>query len=393
MATVAENEKKINEWVVAMNKHIGEEWVPWPKMYPVQSRNIFGQQAISLVTEDIIGIYAAALGERNLLFWSNDYARRTKWGGIIAPPCFTDSIAISWINQLEPRPLPWHFATQPAGNQRQLFGVFRPGDQIHLIEKYLGLEERKAKEPRPYRLFFDNYEKSFINQRDQVLAKVHYRYARLVTATDPASQPVEFRGDLKQKRYHFSQEELDVVIKGYMANKRRGAEVLFWEDVPVGLDIPTLSVGPSTSTDSVAFHSAQQGHILGFELGYERALTETFGTPGPDPETGSIMATHYVHVGDGPGYGLAFLLGYQMEGLLARMLTDWIGDDGFVKMLDCRFRELPIMGHIFHQKGKVTGKRVVDGEHLVDLDVRTDNQAGAPVVTGTTTVRLMSKGG
>jgi len=80
-----------------------------------------------------------------------------------------------------------------------------------------------------------------------------------------------------------------------------------------------------------------------------------------------------------------------MEGLLARMLTDWMGDDGFLKVLDCRFRALPIIGDAFYQKGKVTGKRVEDGEHLVDLDLRTDNQVGELIVSGTATVRLLAR--
>jgi len=387
----SEVEKKINAWVEAMNKHKGEERVPWPASYPVESLNIFGQQAIELVTEDIIRHYCAGIGERNPLHWSHDYSRKTRWGGIIAPPCFTDSIGISWISQYEPRPLPWHFDTQPAGNKRESFDVFRPGDKVRVIEKYLGLEERKSREPRPYRLFIDSCQRSHINQKDQLVALVTYRYARLVTSVDTSKQPVEFRGDLKQKRYKFSQKELDAIVAGYKANKRRGADTLYWEDVKVGDEVPVLAVGPTNSMDSVAFHSAQQGHCTAFEMNWERAMTETFGTPHPDPETGSAMSTHYVHVGDGP-YGLAFLLGYQMEGLLARMLTDWIGDDGFVKVLDCRFRALPIMGHAFYQKGTVTGKRTENGEHLVDLDVRTDNQVGEVLVTGTATVRLLARG-
>jgi len=386
----SEVEKKIDEWVQAQNKHIGEEIVPWPASYPVEERNIFGQQAIEWVTEDIIRHYCASMGDRNPLYWSHDYARRTRWGGIIAPPCFTDSICISWTTKREPPPVPWVFPTLPSGNKREWFGVFRPGDRIRLIDKYLGVEERKAKEPRPYRTFFDISQRSFINQNDQVVALVTYRYVELITTSDPAGQRM-WRGSEKKERYKFTDEEIDAIIRGYEANKRRGAETLYWEDVNVGDEVPTLAVGPFSSGDSVAFFSAQQGHTTAFDIGWERAKTETMGARQRDPETNTYgRVGEGVHVSDG-SYGFGFGLGYQFEGLLARMLTDWIGDDGFVKVLDCQSRALPILGDAFYQKGKVTGKRVEDGEHLVDLDIRTDNQTGELIERGTATVRLLSR--
>ena len=386
----SEVDKKINEWIETVNKHKGEETVPWPAPYPVDGRNYYGQQAIELVTEDIIRHYIAALGDRNPLFWSHDYARRTRWGSIIAPPTFTDSICISWTTQREPPPLTWNFPTNPAGNRRELFGVFRPGDRIRIVSKWLGYDERKSREPRPYRLFIESDQRSFINQKDEVVAVVTYRYAKLITNTDPSGSHL-FTGDVEKERHRFTEEELEPVWRGYDENKRRGAEVLYWEDVAVGDEIPTIGVGPFTSSDSVAFHAAQQGHCVAFDMNWERRKTGAFGRPRlPDPETPLAASLMFVHVADRPG-ALAYGLGYQFEGLLGRLLTDWIGDDGFLKVLDCRFRALPFVGDVFYMKGTVTGKRSENGEHLADLDVRIDNHDGELIVSGSATVRLPSR--
>ena len=386
----SEVEKNIEKWVAALNKHKGEEWVPWLSPYPVDPKlDYIEQQALEWITKDNIRFYAAGIGDRNPLFWSEDYARRTRWGGIIAPPCFTDSIAISWISFIEPSPVPWYFQSEPAGNKRELFKPIRPGDRITILEKYLGIEERKPREPRPYRLFLDRCQKSFMNQNEETVAVLTYSFARLITSSPPDQRM--FRGADKKQRYKFSDEERDAILRSYEANKRRGADTLFWEDVSVGDEVPMLPVGPTCSADSIAFHCAQQGHVVAFDMKWDR-INQRAGDrkPEPDPETNAYWSVPYVHACDGR-YGFGYLLGYQMEGLLARMLTDWMGDDGFLKVLDCRFRALPIIGDAFYQKGKVTGKRVEDGEHLVDLDLRTDNQVGELIVSGTATVRLLAR--
>jgi hypothetical protein len=50
------------------------------------------------------------------------------------------------------------------------------------------------------------------------------------------------------------------------------------------------------------------------------------------------------------------------------------------------------MGDINTVKGKVTGKRIQDGEHLVDCEIHVENQAGLVTAPGKATVTLPSKG-
>ena len=62
-----------------------------------------------------------------------------------------------------------------------------------------------------------------------------------------------------------------------------------------------------------------------------------------------------------------------------------------MKVLDCRFRALPFIGDAFYMEGKVTVKRIEGGEHLVDAELRMDNQDGELIVSGIGTVRLISR--
>ena len=74
------------------------------------------------------------------------------------------------------------------------------------------------------------------------------------------------------------------------------------------------------------------------------------------------------------------------------MLCNWMGDDGFLKVLDCQFRVPPIHGDALWMKGKVTNKSNEGSEKLVDLEVHCENQDGLMLVPGKATVQLLCRG-
>jgi hypothetical protein len=100
---------------------------------------------------------------------------------------------------------------------------------------------------------------------------------------------------------------------------------------------------------------------------------------------------------DGKGHADIFTGGsavsfyFQIEGLLSRMLCNWMGDDGFLRKLDDRVPILPIVGDVLCNKGKVTRKYVEGDEHLIDLEVRCENLDGEILMPGNATVRLASR--
>jgi hypothetical protein len=68
-----------------------------------------------------------------------------------------------------------------------------------------------------------------------------------------------------------------------------------------------------------------------------------------------------------------------------------MGNDGFLKRLDCQSRRINIIGDTNWITGTITRKYVEGEEHLVDLDLKTENQEGILIVRATATVRLLSK--
>jgi len=97
----AEIDKKITEWYKRVNKNKGAEkdLSKFLGPYPIDSDDFYGQQMNEFVTTDSIRHFIAGSGDRNPLWWNEKYAKKTRLGGIIAPPMFTDWICAPWTSR------------------------------------------------------------------------------------------------------------------------------------------------------------------------------------------------------------------------------------------------------------------------------------------------------
>ena len=77
---------------------------------------------------------------------------------------------------------------------------------------------------------------------------------------------------------------------------------------------------------------------------------------------------------------------------LIQVLTDWIGDEGFLKKIAIQHRGMDLPGSPIACKGTVTKKYTENGENLVDCEVWTENAKGEKTAPATATVSLPSKG-
>jgi hypothetical protein len=75
---------------------------------------------------------------------------------------------------------------------------------------------------------------------------------------------------------------------------------------------------------------------------------------------------------------------------LANLLTNWIGDDGFVRRLNVQVRKFNLVGDLTTCYGRVMDK-VRDERPLVHLDIWAENQRGERTAFGTATVELPTR--
>ncbi len=390
--TDAEWNKTVDEFIARENENKGKITVPAPPH--VLNKEEYDFRIIhKLVTEDLIRQHADAVGDPNPMWRDPGYALGTRWGGIIAPPTFEACIAYGFSGMHIRLPGSNIFG---AGNKHTYFKVIRPGDEFRIVDKYLGIEERVQK-GRPYRLFLQNMERSYINQRDETAAVATGRM--LVTAYPPSKVDSQenLYGDIK--RHHFTKEELDVIHRAYdeelEGRNRRGKEILYWEDVVEGEELKAVVKGPLDICDCCA-RTVANTYTLAFAIKWA-AMKEHLDHHPIDPETGEYRFRRDWHYDDNiarlMGMPYAFADGYQNEMVLTHIITNWMGDDGFVKMLDFRNKRINILGDATWLKGRVVKKYVMDGEHLVDLEVWGENQDGMVHTTAQATVKLLSLSG
>jgi len=392
--TEAEYNKFVDDLVVKHNKLKGIQFIPDPPHLLTTNEYI---QPINneLVTEDLIRHFANATGDPNPLWRDPNYARGTRWGGIIAPPCFDYCIAScdgAGVNDKATFVAPG-FNLFAGGNRHEYLGVIRPGDKFRIVDRYMGVEERPMK-GKSYRMFVESGTRSYINQRDEVVIFATGR--RVMTATVPGkASETEDQIYSGIKRHHFSREELDELYRIYddqLAGKnRRGKEVLYWEDVAEGTEIPTIVKGPLDMSDACSAMLVEYNSSFAIKYAVMKAEIQNYPI---DPETGNYRYRRDWHFEDliarVMNVPYAFQIGKFSEMILCHVLTDWMGDDGFVKVLDCQLRSISIMGDMVWLKGKITRKYVENGEHLVDLNVWSENQDKRVIVKAKATVKLLS---
>lgn len=141
-------------------------------------------------------------------------------------------------------------------------------------------------------------------------------------------------------------------------------EQVYFEDVEEGQEIPSIALTPSSQ--QLVHWAAASGDF--YQIHYDQDFAKGTGLQG--------IIVH----------------GALKHALLGRMLWEWVRYDGKIKQYGVSYRGMDVPAAEMTLKGKVTGKREEDGEHLVDLEIWTENPDGQRTTPGTATVVLPSRG-
>jgi acyl dehydratase len=118
---------------------------------------------------------AVATGDPGVLFQDEEYAKKSKYGSIIAPPTFLSSFRMTeadeWMMKLD---IPLKRAVN-AGIDLEFFKPIKPGDVITVTAK---VAEIDVKDGKSGKMVMSATERTYTNQNGETVAKMRIRGMR-----------------------------------------------------------------------------------------------------------------------------------------------------------------------------------------------------------------------
>jgi acyl dehydratase len=244
----------------------------------------------------------------------------------------------------------------------------------------------------------DHFHNRYTNQRGELVAEIKWdvinferHTARSMQSSNGSSSP--------ELPHVWTEAELFEVESRVLAEAPRGAQPRYWEDVEVGQHLEELTKGPIGVTDEIAFVSAGGAPIPRLTA-HRASLQQYHDHPAwafRDPTTSAlepIYAVHYNrHAAQAMGVAMQYDVGFQRQCWQVHLLTDWIGDLGWVKHASASYRSFVYLSDVVRLAGEVIEKRIdTDGEAVVDIRTHATNQRGQDVMPGIATLALPQRG-
>ncbi len=334
-------------------------------------------------TRDTIVHFADGIGDLNLLYRDEGYAKGTKYGRLVAPPAFIFSIcSLASAPAVRDQVHGWD-----SGYEVEWFKPVYAGDSFDWKVCYPSdVLKKKSKMAGESLVIFTEAE--FTNQDQEVIA-ISKEWA-IHVETDKAIETNKYAAI---KPYVYSREELQEIYTIQDNEVVRGPEPRYWEDVQVGDELPRIVRGPLTMMEVAAWLigcgspiSKPDNIWRRIDL-YDRALI--------DPIHQCRLNTELIHMDDRVGrmVGLpaAYDFGVQRVALFSSLLTNWMGDDGFLWKLRGELRKFALTGDTQWFKGRVIRKDSVKGIFSVDIECWAENQRKEITMPGSATVILPSR--
>ena len=340
-------------------------------------------------TRDNIRHYAHGIGDDNPLWCDPEYAAKTRHGGILALPSFlfaTSRIVSGYVGGLPGVHAMWSGAdwTWHKNVQRN--------DEIR-TEAYLkDLVEHQTRFAG--RAVQQIYHVDFFNQTGDKVAEADSWCFR--TERDHAREVgTKYKEVRAREPRRYTPEEINEAYKLYAKEEVRGATPRHWEDVKEGEALPVMFKGPMTVTGFIAYAQGWGGlYIRANKLAWKLidahpgvGITNRFGIPDV-PERVHWEEDFALEVG-APG---AYDYGPERTSWLTHHLTNWMGDDGFLRKAHCKIRRHNPEGDMLFIKGHVKRKYIEGGRHLVEIEQEARNQDNELSVLGSGVIELPTRG-
>jgi acyl dehydratase len=368
-----------------------------------------GGELIEPCSSTDIRRWVMAMDYPNPIHWDGEFAKTSKFGGIVAPQSM--AVALDYGHGAQPAcvgRIPgshlifggeewWHYGPR-----------IKPGDRLTQRRWFHDYKSTDTKFAGP--TLFSRGDTLHYNQRGTLVCKERSTSIRYLAAE------AESRGSLKQssKMPRWTKDELLAVERertAWIMSNRAGSTPHF-ADVSVGDRLPRRVIGPHTlasfATEYRAFVfnvwgsfrwvapegvedpwvNQDPGWVDGFGFDEEGAKIDPRLRDGlyVGPSRGHVDVEKASQIGMPRAYGYGATMGAWVTDYLAY----WAGHDGFVRYSNTSYRSPAYEGDVTYLDAVV--RELVDesvwGAPLVRLDVKMTNQDASVLATGTADVEL-----
>ncbi len=138
---------------------------------------------------------------------------------------------------------------------------------------------------------------------------------------------------------------------------------IYFEDVEAGTDIGPLEKNPTTQ--QLVKYAGASGDF--YQIHYDKDFALKNNLPG------------------------VILHGALKNGFLAQLMTDFAGDEGWLRRLAVQYRGMDLPGSKVVCKGKVIKKYTQGRDHLLDCEIWLENAKGEKTTLGSASVILPAR--
>jgi acyl dehydratase len=313
------------------------------------------------VTRDAIYHLALAIGDLSPLYLDEEYAKKTRWGTLIAPPIIVQ--CMDTLRAVGSSGLPEGLPGVHSIWTGSLYQWARPpklGDHIR-ADCYLKEIVERESQFSGGRSVYQTYEAIYFDQDGQ---RIGLRNDTWMRAERAATRDKKKYGDIKLATW--TPDDWKRFQDEYRNQKRTVKRL--WDDVKVGDMLGPLLKGPLTPTAEIAFESYFGIYLVGNKVAanlYDKhpalMIPNEQGIPEPPQRVhwDNAFTTRLLGL---PG---AYDLGPERCSWLIHLMTDWVGDDGFLASIDVRYRKFNYMGDATWCRGRVEEKFERDGRAMV----------------------------
>ena len=332
---------------------------------------------------DSVRHFCWSLGDENPLFCDPQYGQASRWKSALAPGCFLYTIDTTVVAP-KLRGIQWLYG----GTDFEWYRPIRHRDSFKVRARLLDAVEKRGGKAKSF--IIQTGEVLYTNQHGELVCKALGSTARVPRA--------RAEGGLKyaaRDTHRYTPDELLHIAHAIQSEELRGAAPRFWEDVEVGASVQPMLKGPLNITDMICWYSGG-GHSY---QAHRRAAMYRKRHPADayiDPKTGAQDSPARGHaeqamareVGMPGGYDV----GPQRISWIGQLMTNWMGDDGFLRRLKVSVRRPNIFGDVSWCRAKIVDKRIEAAVHLVELAVSVENQLGEVTASGMAVVELPARG-